>query len=119
MWREKALDAATQADLDAALELYVEAKEWERLAELVNASTDIALEDLSHYVTEPAARKLEKAYPAPAAKLWRAQSYRIIDAGKSRYYDVAIADFERARKCYERAGLAPEWDKKWEGQGKG
>ena len=67
MWREQALDAAKQADLDAALELYVEAGAWERVADLVNASTDIALENLSHYIAEPAAKKLEKTHPAPAA----------------------------------------------------
>ena len=34
---------------------------------------------------------------------------RIGDAKKSRYYDAAPANFERARDCYRRAGLDAEW----------
>ena len=108
MWREKALDAAKGADLHSVMDLYVETKEWERLVELVRGTTDVALENLSHYVTEPAAEKLEKNYPGPAARLWQAQALRIVDAGKSRYYDAAIANFERAKNCFERAGLAAQ-----------
>jgi hypothetical protein len=36
---------------------------------------------------------------------------RIVDAKKSKYYDAALANFERARDCYQRAGLAAEWEK--------
>ena len=32
------------------------------------------------------------------------------DAGKSKYYDAAAANLERARRCYLRAGLADEWE---------
>jgi len=82
----------------------------ERLAELVRGAEDQALEDVSHYVSEPAAKKLEKAHPGLAARLWRAQGMRIVDAKKSKYYDAALSNFERARDCYERAGLAAEWE---------
>jgi hypothetical protein len=34
---------------------------------------------------------------------------RIVDRAKSKYYDAALSNFERARRCYERAGLAAEW----------
>jgi hypothetical protein len=34
---------------------------------------------------------------------------RIVDGGKSKYYDAALSNFERARRCYERAGLDAEW----------
>jgi hypothetical protein len=110
-WHERALDAAKGADLDSLLELLVETREIERLAELVRGSTDSALERVSHYTTQPAAKKLEKPHPDLAARLWCAQGMRIVDAKKSKYYDAALSNFERARDCYQRAGLAAEWEK--------
>ncbi len=109
-WHEKALDTAKGADLHSLLELFVETKEMERLAELVRDSTDEALEHVSHYATEPAAKRLEKRHPGLAARLWRAQGMRVVDAKKSKYYDAALSNFERARDCYRRAGLATEWE---------
>jgi hypothetical protein len=109
-WRLKALDAAKGADLHSVMELMVETKETERLAELVRVTNDVALENLSHYATEPAAMKLEKPHPELAARLWRAQAMRIVDAGKSKYYEAAAANLERARRCYVRAGLVAEWE---------
>ena len=110
-WHERALDAAKRADLHSLLELFIETKETGRLAELVRGSTDKALEDVSHYATEPAAKRLEKKHSDLAARLWRAQWMRIVDAKKSKYYDAALSNFERARDCYERAGLSAEWEK--------
>ena len=107
-WHEKALNAAKGADLHSMLELFIETKEMERLAELVRGS-DEALEKVSHYATEPAAKRLEKGHPDLAARLWRTQGMRIVKAKKSKYYDAALSDFERARDCYQRAGLAVEW----------
>jgi tetratricopeptide (TPR) repeat protein len=109
-WHEKALDAAKSADLHSLLDLFVETKEIDRLAELVRGVTDQALEDVSHYATEAAAKKLERVHPGRAARLWRAQGMRIVDAKQSKYYDAALSNFERARDCYRRAGLAAEWD---------
>ena len=108
-WHEKAIEAAGGEDLDSVIELLLETKELERLADIVCRSKDVALEDASHYATEPAAKKLEKAHPDLAARLWRAHGMRIVKAGKSRYYDAALGNFERARKCYEKAGLDGEW----------
>jgi len=34
---------------------------------------------------------------------------RIINAKKSKYYNAALENFEQARRCYERAGLADDW----------
>jgi len=110
-WHEKALNAAKGADLHSRLELYIETKEMERLAEVVRGCSDEALEDVSHYATEPAAKRLEKNHPELAARLWRAQGMRIVDAKKSKYYDAALSNFERARDCYQKAGLVVEWEK--------
>lgn len=35
---------------------------------------------------------------------------RIVNASKSRYYDAAVSNFENAKRCYARAGLAAEWE---------
>ncbi len=109
-WHVRALDAATAADLAALLELLVETRETERLAKLVGGATDKALESVSHYATEPAARRMEKGHPGLAARLWRAQGMRIVEAKKSKYYDAALSNFERARDCYRRTGLTDEWE---------
>jgi len=60
--------------------------------------------------TEPAATKLEKAHPGHAARLCRAQGMRIVNARKSKYYNEALSNFTRAKRCNERAGLAPAWE---------
>ena len=86
-------------------------RELARLAELLGRTADDALVRLSHYTTEPAARKLEKTHPQLAARLWRAQGLRIINAGKSKYYDAALSNFERAMHCFVKASQLPEWEK--------
>ena len=108
-WHEKAIEAAAGTHLGSLVELLLETKEIERLADLVGRTSDAALEDESHYVTEPAAKALERAHPGVAARLWRAQGMRIVNAGKSKYYAAAIRNFGDAKRCYERAGLADEW----------
>ena len=34
----------------------------------------------------------------------------IVDAKKSKYYEAALGNFARARHCYQRAGLAADWE---------
>ncbi len=108
-WHKKALEAVRDGDLSSAIELLLGTKEPERLVERLRDVSDDALEDLSHYTTEPAAEKLEKSHPDVAARLWRAQGMRILNGKKSKYYDAALADFENARRCFEKAGLTTEW----------
>ena len=110
-WHEKAIDAAKGADLHSAIDLLVATKEMDRLADLVRQASDHALESLSHYTTEPVAKKIEKTHTDLAARLWRAQGLRIVNAKKSKYYDAALSNFESAKRCFERAGLHAEWQK--------
>ena len=110
-WHEKAIEVIGGADLSSAMELLLATKELERLADLVRQTTDQALQGLSHYTTEPVAKKLEKPHPDLAARLWRAQGMRIINAKKSKYYAAALSNFESAKRCFERAGLDAEWQK--------
>jgi hypothetical protein len=109
-WHEKAMEAATaQASLYSLIGLLAETKETGRLADLVDRSSDCELEQVSHYALEPAARMLEKTHAGGAARLWRATGMRIVNAGKSRYYQAALQNFEQARRCYAKVGLKADW----------
>lgn len=110
-WHSKAIEAANGADLESLLELLMETKELDRMADLLRKTKDRALEGLSHFTAVPVAKKLEKAHPDLAARLWRAQGMRIVDSKKSKYYAAALSNFESAKRCFERAGLAAEWVK--------
>ena len=108
-WHAKALDAAERADLGALIELWLETREVERLVRRLRTATDPEIEELSHYRTEPAARRLAKSHPDVAAKVYRALGVRILKAKKSKYYEAALSHFENAKRCYERSDLHREW----------
>ncbi|MHB2008256.1 MAG: DUF6880 family protein [Acidobacteriaceae bacterium] len=108
-WHEKAMAAAEQGDLASLIELWLSGKEIERLVERLNRIGNRELEGLSHYVTEPAAKSLARTHPAVAAKVFRALCVRILAAGKSKYYDEALASLEESRRCYLAAGLDERW----------
>ena len=84
-------------------------KESERLISRLRRATDDELEGLSHYRTEPLARKLERSHPDIAARIYRALCMRIVNAGKSKYYEAALDNIEHAKKCYVKAGLEDDW----------
>jgi hypothetical protein len=108
-WHGKAMDAAEQGHLGSLIELWLSTKEIGRLAERLDRASDTQLENLSHYVTEPAAECLAKTHPGVAAKVFRALCMRIIDAGKSKYYAAALSHLEKAKVCYQSAGLDVQW----------
>lgn len=110
-WHRKALAVLDRAELSAQIEILAETSEWDRLAEVVNRASRRALMALSHSITEPPAKKLAKAHPRSAAKLYLALGLRILEAKKSRYYDVALDHFEQARRILLRQGRAAEWAK--------
>ncbi len=109
-WHQKAMEAAAGGELQSLIELWLETKEIDRLVERLRRARDEELERISHYVTEPVAKRLAKTHPDIAAKVYRALGMRIIEAKKSRYYEAALSNFEDARRCHERAGLAAEWE---------
>jgi hypothetical protein len=109
-WYAKVLKVIQGAELSHAIELYVELKEWEKLAKLVRKAKAAELEDLSHYRTEPAAKKLEKRDPVAAAELYKALGLRILNAKKSKYYGAALDHLQRVKKCLEKAGRGKEWE---------
>jgi hypothetical protein len=108
-WHEKAISAAKDADLRSHLELLLKTGEFERLADLVRRTDDVALEELSHYSTQPVGEQLEETHPDLAARLWCAQGLRILTAAKNKYYDAAVTNFEHAKPCFEKAGLSAAW----------
>ena len=97
--------------LSSLIELLLDTKEMDRLAELVRGSDNDALEAVSHYVAERAAKKLEKSHVGEAARLWCPKVCASSRRRRVKYYDAALRDLERARRCYERAGLAAEWQR--------
>jgi uncharacterized Zn finger protein len=108
-WHAKAMGAAERADLGSLIELWLETREIARLVRRLRTATDAEIEDLSHYRTEPAARRLAKSHPDVAAKVYRALGMRILNAKKSKYYAAALSNFENAKRGYERSGLHREW----------
>ena len=109
-WHEKAMDASEKGGLSSQIELWMEKKETGRLVARIGKATDEELGSLSHYATEPLARKFERPHPEIASRVFRALGMRIVDARKSKYYAAALGHLERAKKCYERAGLEAEWE---------
>lgn len=107
-WHAKALGGAERAALGSLIELCVETREIERLARRLGMATDAEIEDLSHYRTEPAARRLARSH-----RTWRREStalcVRILNAKKSKCYAATLSHFENARRCYVRSGLLREW----------
>jgi hypothetical protein len=110
VWHAKAMEAAERADLGSLIQLWLETKEIDRLGKRLREAKDTEIEGLSHYTTEPAAKRLAKSHPDVAAKVYRALGMRILNAKKSKYYDAALSNFEDAKRYYERAGLAGKWD---------
>ncbi|MBI5526553.1 MAG: hypothetical protein HY897_09470 [Deltaproteobacteria bacterium] len=109
VWHEKAVALALQGPLDDAIELLVTAKEWERLAARVKAAKDVELEDISHFVLEPAAKGLAKDQPVLSGRLYQAQGMRTLVSKKSKYYNAALNNFRRAKECFVGAGQENLW----------
>lgn len=108
-WHQKAMEASEKGDLSPQIELWLEKKERDRLVARLRMATDEEMEDLSHYQTEPLAHRLERSHPDISARVYRALCMRIVNAGKSKYYDAALDNIEHAKKCYAKAGLNADW----------
>ncbi len=67
--------------------------------------------DLDEITAKVAKRVSSDPHPDLGARLWRAQGLRTVNAKKSKYYDAALSNFERAKRCFEQAGLDDEWNK--------
>jgi hypothetical protein len=108
-WHEKARAESEQGFWASLIVLWLGVKEIDRLVKRLNRADDSELEGLSHYVTEPAAKRLARTHSAVAAKVYRALCVRILYAAKSKYYHEALTNLEEARRCYQAAGLDERW----------
>ena len=108
-WHQKAMQASEKGSLATQIELWLKKKEIDRLVWRLRKATCHELENLSHYTAEPLAGKLERSHPDISARVYCALCMRIINAGKSKYYDAALDNIERAKKCYDKAGLNADW----------
>ena len=104
------MEASEKGDLSSQIELWLEKKEIDRLVARLLRATDRELEGLSHYSSGPAARKLDRSHPEVAARIYRAMGMRIVNAGKSKYYDAALDNLEHAKKCYVKGGIVADWE---------
>jgi len=108
-WHQKAMEASEKGDLASQIELWLKEKEMDRLVSRLRRATARELEALGHFTVEPLAGKLERSHPDISARVYCALCLRVINAGKSRYYDAALKNIERAKTCYAKAGLNDDW----------
>ncbi len=108
-WHRRAIERAARGDVNDLMDICVATGEWDILASSVLATSDGALENISHYTLEPAAEGLAKRDVRASAKLYRALGFRILTSKKSKYYDAALSHFRHARELYRKAKLDSEW----------
>ena len=108
-WHQKALEKAKDTSLSGFIDICAKTREWETLAKHVSSIDAELLENLSHYTTERAAKRLPKKYGLAAAKMYSALGFRILNKGKSKYYQYALKHFRNTCKLYEKAGQDQLW----------
>ncbi len=108
-WHDKAMEAAKRTSLSGYIEICAKTKEWDALVRHVDSVTREELESVSHYVTEKAAKGLERRHALAAAKVYAALGMRIVKEGKSKYYQYALGHLRNAKKFAERAGHTEMW----------
>ncbi len=111
-WHKRATDyMEKKGELSDKLKFFLKTKELDFLTKTIEAATDSSLEDLSHYTPEEVAGKIKQSHPLPAAKLYRAMGFRILNSKKSRYYNFALEHFSNVKEIYEKNNLCNEWEK--------
>lgn len=108
-WHDKAMAAAEDAALADFMDLCVQTKEIDLLAARVDATAAADMESVSHYFSEKAATALARRHGLSSAKLRCAMAMRIVDAGKSKYYDAALEHLRAARDLYNKHGQDQAW----------
>lgn len=108
-WHEKTLLEAKKTSLSAFIEICSKTKEWDILSERIVSVEHDKLEQISHYITEKAAKGLAKKHCRAAAKIYGAMGMHILKKGKTKYYRQALEHFQRARKLYKKADHEQMW----------
>lgn len=109
-WHERVLAVLAGAGLRDRIDLLLSTRESARLANLIGETPRAQLVNLSHYTTEPAARRLKRSHPRLSAKVHAAMALRILEAKKSRYYEAALTDLATARRLLLGTGHTSEWE---------
>ena len=108
-WHDKALATAKTASLSAFIEICTQTKEWDVLGAHIEAIPRTEIDDLSHFVTEDAAKGLANRHAAAACKIYCALGMRILKGGKSKYYRQALASFRKAKWLSAKARRDNVW----------
>jgi uncharacterized Zn finger protein len=108
-WHDKAIQEAKKTSLSGFIEICTATKEWEVLSGHILYVGHDQLEQISHYISEEAAKGLARKHGQAAAKIYAALGMRIIRSGKSKYYHYALLHFRTAKKLYEKAGCDQIW----------
>jgi tetratricopeptide (TPR) repeat protein len=108
-WHEKTLLEAKKTSLSAFIEICNKTKEWDILSERIVSVEHDKLEQISHYITEKAAKGLAKKHCRAAAKIYGAMGMRILKKRKSKYYWHALEHFRKTGKLYKKAGHEQVW----------
>lgn len=108
-WHEKAVLEAKKTSLPAFIEICSKTKEWDKLSERIMSVEHDKLEQISHHITEKAAKGLAKKHCRAAAKIYGAMGMRILKKRKSKYYRYALEHFRSARRLYKKVDHEQMW----------
>ena len=108
-WHNKAIEEAKKASLDSTIELFIKTKELDILADRILSVKHEELENIGHYKMEEAAEVLLNRNSIAAAKVYRAMGMRIVNSGKSKYYDNALEHFLKVKSIYTKNNSEEKW----------
>ncbi|MBN2719445.1 MAG: hypothetical protein JXX14_26575 [Deltaproteobacteria bacterium] len=109
-WHARTLDVIATTELRHALTLLRVMSEDARILSRIENASDAELESISHTVIEPLANRFRDSNPQIAGRLFCAMGMRIVEAGKSKYYDAALSNFEDAGNCWKQANCPRLWE---------
>ncbi|MFC1583990.1 DUF6880 family protein [Fibrobacterota bacterium] len=109
-WHKKAMEVAQKAPIMHTIDLFLKVKEYGLLKTKIDSATPKNIEELGHYLLEPVAEVLEKRKElSTAGKVYKALGMRIINRGKSKYYDIAIGHFSKLKQIYLQLNQKQSW----------
>ncbi|OIO73660.1 MAG: hypothetical protein AUJ85_07390 [Elusimicrobia bacterium CG1_02_37_114] len=108
-WHKKAIEEAKNKSLSGTMEICIKTKEWDILNECIISASHEQLEDITHSAIQKLAEVLVEKYPLSVAKVYRALGIQILKSKKSKYYEIALEHFQKAKKLYYKTDCEKEW----------
>lgn len=108
-WHNKAIEVAKKTPLDSTIELFIQTEELDILTDRILAVKREELENISHYTMEKAAEALLNKNSIAAARIYCAMGIRILNSGKSKYYNIALEHFLKVKRIYAKNNSEEEW----------